>query len=111
MKVVTDSSPRTDRREECFPGMTVTFASIQIVGKTAERSSPSSCDGVDDECVEFCKENEAVDPTTVECCANVDLMALKAPRRVSRPSTPQKLPERGLRQGVVHVKMEAGYMA
>ena len=28
-----------------------------------------------DECVEFCKENGASDPTTVECCPNVDLMA------------------------------------
>ena len=43
--------------------MTITFASIQTVGKIAERSSPSSCDGADyefwsvfDECVEFCKK-------------------------------------------------------
>ena len=42
----------------------------------------SSCDGGDyelwsvfDECVESCKENGASDPTTVECCPNVDLMA------------------------------------
>ena len=48
----------------------------------------SSCDGVDyelwsvfDECAEFCKENGASDPTTVECCPKVDLQ--KAPRRVS----------------------------
>ena len=71
--------------------MTTTFCFDQTVGKFAERSSPSSCDGVDfefcsvfDESVEFCKENGAVGPTTVECCADVDVMALTAPRRVSR---------------------------
>ena len=28
-----------------------------------------------DACVKFCKENGTSDPTTVECCPNVDLMA------------------------------------
>ena len=69
---------RTHIGEERFPGMTITFALIQIVGKIAQRPSPSLYDGVDYErwsvfeCVEFCKENRAVDPTTVECCPNVD---------------------------------------
>ena len=79
MKVVTDSSLRTYRGEERSPGVTITFALIQTVGKIAERSSPSSCDGVDygwwsvfDECVDFCRKNVAFDPTTVECCPNVD---------------------------------------
>ena len=55
------------------------------VGKTAERSSPNSCDGVDherrnvfDECVKFGKEIGTFDPTTVACCPNVGLMARKA---------------------------------
>ena len=30
--------------------------------------------------VEFCKENGAFEPTSVECCPNVDLMARKALR-------------------------------
>ena len=34
--------------------------------------------------VEFCKENGAVDPTTVECCPNVDLMTQKTLLTVSR---------------------------
>ena len=49
--------------------MTITFALNQTVGKIADRSSPSSCDGVDyefcsvfDECLEFCMENGAFSP-------------------------------------------------
>ena len=47
--------------------MTTTCALIQTVEIIAERWS------VFDECVEFCKENRAVDPTAVKCCPNVDL--------------------------------------
>ena len=60
------SSPRTYGGGERSPGMTIAFALIQTVGMIAERSSPSSCDGVDcefcsvfDECLELCKENGA----------------------------------------------------
>ena len=33
--------------KELFPDMTITVASIQVVGKIAERPSQSSCDGAD----------------------------------------------------------------
>ena len=34
----------------------------------------------------FCKENGGFNPTTMGCCPNVDLMALKALRTASRRS-------------------------
>ena len=61
------SSPRFHRGEERFPGMTITFALIQIVGKIAEEIiTKALCDGVDyelwrvfDGCVEFCREKRS----------------------------------------------------
>ena len=59
---------RRDASENVMRAITVerlVFNVFVAVGKIAERSSPSSCDGVDYErwrvfeCVEFCKENGA----------------------------------------------------